>query len=123
MLRRFSHICHSTHQRAIYIVCMCFVFSYIAFNILDLDGSNLRSFVRPVERLSIVAIIPSVVEIPYSSESGDNELRNNNLFSTSDKISPRQAHVSVPAPGFLARAHGYKVSLARNSLSDAAPDH
>ena len=121
MLQHFLRIRHSTQQRAMYIVCICFVFSYIAFNVLDLDGSNLRSFVRPRETFSIVAVIPSVVEIPYYSESSDNEFRKNDLLSTSDEPSPYQGHPPVLTAAFLARTHGYKVSLARNSLSDSSP--
>ena len=121
MLRHFTYIRYSTQHRAMYIVCMCFVFSYIAFNVLDLDESNLRSFVRPLERSSVVAVIPSEVEIPHSSDRSEHAPRNNNLLSTNDESSPRQAHLSVLTPFSLARAHGYKVSLARNSLSDSSP--
>jgi len=104
-----------------YIVCMFFVFSYIAFNVLDLDGSNLSSFVTTMERSSVVAVISSEVEIPRPSDRDEHALRNNNLLSTNDESSPWQAHVSVLTPVSLARAHGYKVSLARNSLSDSSP--
>ena len=117
MLMCLPHIRNSSRQRAMYIVCMCFVFSYIAFNVLDLDGSNLTA----LERSSMLAVMPSDVEIPYSPARVERAPRNNNLLSTNDESSPRQAHLSVLTPASLARAHGYKVSLARNSLSDSSP--
>lgn len=116
MLVRLPHIRNSSWQRTVYIVCLCFVFSYIAFDVLDLDGSNLTALER-----SMLAVIPSDVEIPYSPGRVEPAPWDNNLHSTNDESSPRQAHLSVLTLASLARAHGYKVSLARNSLSDSSP--
>lgn len=115
------HIHSASLRRAMYIVCLFFVFSYIAFDVLDLDGSNLPSLFATVERFSILAVIASDVEIPYSSDLVERAPRGNNLLSTNDESSRPQAYLSVLTLVFLARVHGYKVSLARNSLSDSSP--
>ncbi len=115
------HIRNSSLQRMIYIVCLFFVFSYIAFDVLDLDGSNLPSWLAPVQRSLILGVIPSDAEIPYSFDRGENAPRGNNIISTSGKPSRPQVHFSPLTLVSFARAHGYKVSLARNSLSDPSP--
>ncbi len=117
MFMHLPHIHDSSWQRTLYIVCLCFVFSYIAFDVLDVDGSNLAA----LQRSSMVAVMPSPVEIPYSSDPVERVPRDKNLLSSSDESERPRADLSVLTPVFLARAHGYKMSLARNSLSDSSP--
>ncbi len=116
MFAHLPHIHDASWQRTLYFVCLCFVFSYIAFDVLDLDGSNLTA----LERSSMVAVMPSPVEIPYPSDPVERAPGSDSL-SASDQSPRPQAHLSVLTPVFLARAHGYKMSLARNSLSDSSP--
>jgi hypothetical protein len=120
MLRHFLHIRHSTQQRAMYIVCMCFVFSYIAFNVLDLDGSNLRLFVKPLERPSLVAVIPSEVEIHYSSDRVEHAPAIVALVTDAFTKYARLLMITIPESSLLAsaRAHGYRIGLARDDLPD-----
>ena len=117
MRGRLFHIHESNWQRLMYVFCLCFVFSYIAFEVLDLDGSNLAA----LERSPMVAVVVSNVEIPYCPDGVEPALRSNNLLSTNDESSPCRAHVPLLTLAVVARAHGYKVSLARNSLSDSSP--
>lgn len=104
-----------------YIVCLCFVFSYIAFNVLDLDGSNLSAFVKPTERSSIVAVIPSAAEIPYSPPDRVEHVRTvaalvADVFTEYARFqTTRIAKSSLLAN---ARAHGYRIGLARDDLPD-----
>ena len=120
MLRHFLHIRHSNQQRAMYIVCMCFVFSYIAFNVLDLDGSNLSSFVTAMERSSIVAVIPSDIEIPYSSDRVDHAPTIAAPVADAFREYARFQRTRVPKSSLLAsaRAHGSRIGLARDDLPD-----
>ncbi len=114
------HIRNSSLQRAMYIVCLCFVFSYIAFNVLDLDGSNLPSVAKAVERSSILAVIPSDAEIPYSSDRVEDAWtiaaqRANSLADYTRFQMTRLAESSLFASP---RAHGYRIGLARDDLPD-----
>ena len=59
--------------RAIYVVSILLVFSYIFFDVLDLDGSNFPRLFTPVERTIIVAVVPSGTQLNYSSD--ESELR------------------------------------------------
>ena len=118
MLGHLAHIHNSNWQRAMFIVCMCFVFSYIVFNMLDLDGSNLRSFVRPLERYSVVAVIPADVEIPRFSERVEHTWTIAALMADTFTEYARFQTTTVPESSLLAsaRAHGYRIGLARDDL-------
>jgi hypothetical protein len=65
VLRRLSHG-RSISQRAIYIASVCFISSYIALDVLALDESSFPALVATIERSSVLAVIPSQVEICYS---------------------------------------------------------
>ncbi len=107
-------------RRAVYIVCLFFVFSYIAFDLLDVDGSKLYS-VSPPQRYSILALVSSDVEIPYRfADSGGRAPGGENIRLTDDESSRPPAHFTALSLFSLARTHGYKVTLARNSLSDSS---
>ena len=120
MLRHFPHICDSTLHRAMYIVCMCFVFSYIAFDVLDLDGSSLPSLVTTLERSSVVAVILSEVEIPYSSDRVEHARTIAALVADTFTEYARLQMTTVPESSLLAsaRAHGCRIGLARDDLPD-----
>ncbi len=121
MFLHLPHIHSASLRRTVYIVCLCFVFSYIAFDVLDLDGSNLYSL-NPPQRFSIVAVITCDAEIPYCfSDSVGGPPPGKNLLPTGDQSARPQAHWSLLTVFSLARAHGYRVTLARNSLSDSSP--
>ena len=47
----------------VYIFCSLMVISYILFNVLDLDGSNLCKFSGSAEKTSIVVVVPLETEI------------------------------------------------------------
>jgi hypothetical protein len=123
MLRHLPHIRHATQHRAMYIVCMCFVFSYIAFDVLDLDGSNLSRIKTPAERGVIAAEVTPSVDLRYSPEPtvplGDSHL----LFPalTGKKNRQRETRASGFSLFISARSHGYHVGLPRDSVADPSP--
>src|SRR5262249_46500697 len=108
----------SKASRAIYILSILLVFFYIFFDVLDLDGSSFPRLFTPVGRAIIVAVIPSVTQLDYSSEQS--ELPGDNSLLFADRLAkwsrPPWAEALSPSPLSTARSHRYRVGLARNSL-------
>ena len=108
--------------RATYVVSMLLVFSYILFDVLDLDGSSIHRLPAPAKRTVIVAVVPSGAQLNYPSEQSG--LRDMALL-----LANRAGlHSQSQWPELLrasrlgtARSHGYRVGLARNSLPDSPP--
>jgi hypothetical protein len=76
-----------------------------------------------MERAVIVAVMPSGTQLNYSS--AHSELRDHIALLFADRsglnVRPLRAEgLSSSALG-TARAHGYRVGLARNSLPDSSP--
>ena len=109
--------------RAIYVVSILLVFSYILFDVLDLDGSDFPRLFTPVQRTITVAVLPSSTQLNYSSDEselcGDISL----LFSdrSAECSRPPLAKILRASRLGIARSHGYRVGLARNSLPDSSP--
>ncbi len=120
MFVHLPHIRNSGLQRAIYIVCLFFVFSYIAFDVLDLDESNLPSFFAPLERTSIVALVPSDADVSYSSDRSEHAPNVAALVAhTLTEYTRFQMTRLVESSLFASpRAHGYRIGLARDDLPD-----
>ena len=105
-------------RRAACIACMPFVFVFIAFNLLDLDGSNLASLTRCFDHFIVdadVAASPRIDPLPERFEYLETE-----RILVADN-SPDQAcwHLSeLRSPSRLekARSHLYHVSLPRDSV-------
>jgi hypothetical protein len=120
MVRRLPHIRQSYPLRAVYIVCTCFVLSYILFEVLDLDGSDYPSRVAPLKPFSIVAVIPSDAEAGHLSKPL--ELVRNFTAVVADHFRDyaRFQIIILPESSLcnLARAHGYRRGLARDALPD-----
>ena len=119
--RRLFH--WSIFWRVTHTVCVLLVFSYILFDVLDLDGSNFPKLLMRVERAVVVAVVPSTTQLNYSSEESE-------LFGDiSVLFADRSAEYSRPlwvellraSPLNKTRSHGYRVGLARNSLPDSSP--
>jgi hypothetical protein len=109
--------------RATHIVCVLLVFSYILFDVLDLDGSNFPKLLIRVERAVVVAVVPSSTQLNYSSDEselcGDMSL----LFADRSAVysRPPGAEALSSSPLGTARSHRYRVGLARNALPDSSP--
>ena len=119
----FWSIHASRGWRTAYLVCLPFILSYILFDALDLDGSNFSRLLAPVERPVAVAELTFAPEVVDSYEPAAPWAYISHSFLDRSERSnlSRQAR----ALGFLeldsARSHGYRVGLARNSLSDSSP--
>src|ERR1700730_16628896 len=109
----------SIFWRAIYIVCMVFVFSYIFFDVLDLDGSDFPRTRTPVERNVIVAEVANDTVHAYSV--GRPEL-SVDVFTlpafSSHTLSVRLTRESRFSALHSARTNGYLIFLLRSSPSD-----
>jgi hypothetical protein len=119
--RRLFH--SSIFWRVTHVVCALLVFSYILFNVLDLDGSNFSRLLTTVERAAIVAEVPDAIRLNYSPEKseswGDTSLR----FTDQSGLCARLYRIELlrASPLGASRSHGYRVGLARNSLPDSSP--
>ena len=106
--------------RATYVVSMLLVFSYILFDVLDLDASSIHRLPAPAKRTIIVAVVPSCTQINYSSDHS--ELRDDSALPFADRLGlnvrPPRAEVLISSVLGTARSHRYRVGLARNSLPD-----
>jgi hypothetical protein len=97
---------------------MPFVFAFIAFNVLDLDGSNLAALTKYFDRVAIdadVAAAPEVVPLPERVES-----RTLDHFigpcDESDNIRFKTAVDRAISRLEISRSHLYHVSLPRDSV-------
>jgi hypothetical protein len=97
---------------------MPFVFAFIAFNVLDLDGSNLAALTKYFDRVVIdaaVAAAPEVIPPPERVQS-----RTLDHFSVPGDESDRvRFKATVPRANSrleISRSHLYHVSLPRDSV-------
>ena len=112
---RFNHC--SKVWRAIYVVCTLLVFSYILFDVLDLDGSDLPSR-HPLERTVIVAEVAKDTEHVYSLDRSEFWMDLLLLAVSGEAASVRLTRVLIFSPLDSARSRGYRVALPRSSTID-----
>ena len=115
---RFKHC--SIFWRTIYVVCIAFVFSYIFFDVLDLDGSDFPRSRAPVERNVVVAEVSKEIKQAYFPDK--TELWVDQLALV-PAISGESVHVRLTraltfSPFDSARTHGYRIALPRSSPPD-----
>jgi hypothetical protein len=109
-------------SRSIHVLSVFLVFSYIFFDVLDIDGANFPRLFTPVERAITVAVVPSSAQLNNPSEqSGLCDIAF--LLANRAGLHARSQWVELLRASRLgtARSHGYRVGLARNSLSDSPP--
>ena len=105
-------------RRAACIACMPFVFAFIAFNLLDLDGSNLASLTRCFDHFIVdadIAASPRIDPLPERFEY----LETKRILVTHNSPDQVRCHMSeLRSPSRLekARSHLYHVSLPRDSV-------
>ena len=110
----------STFWRAVYLICTLVVFSYIFFDVLDIDGSDFPLTRHPLERTVIVAEVAKDTARAYSVDRpelwGD--------LSTLARAIPCEA-MWVRFTRALTFSHlnsvrtrGYRIALPRSSPSD-----
>ena len=105
-------------QRAACLACMPFVFVFIAFNLLDLDGSNLASLTRCFDHFIVDADVAASPRIDPLPERFD-YLETKRILVTPDSPDPVRCHLNeLRSASRLekARSHLYHVSLPRDSV-------
>jgi hypothetical protein len=120
MLPDFRPIHCSKFWRATYIVCMLLVFSYILFDVLDLDGSDFPRPRAPVERNVVVAEVPKEIKQAYLPDRTELWVDRSVLVPT---MSGESVHVRLTrgltfSPLDSVRTRGYRIALPRSSPSD-----
>ncbi len=101
----------------LHVVCLLFVFSYILFDVLDLDGSNLSAVATPAERAVIAAETPADIESPHRLAPADSwETDTVAPDQTARWAQPRRSDDLFFTPLLSARAHGYRVGLPRDAI-------
>jgi hypothetical protein len=106
------------YQRIFYLLCAPFIFAFVAFNLLDLDGSDLSSFNHYGERYISLGepetefrIKPPTERIKYLDGCFNLVVQRFRSLTGSRNRAPR-------TPSFLekARSHLYRVSLPRDAV-------
>jgi hypothetical protein len=120
MLPDFRSSRCSTFWRAIYIVSMLLVFSYILFDVLDLDGSDFPRPRAPVERNVVVAEVPKEIKQAYLSERTELWVDHSVLVPAmfDESVHVRLTRMLTFSPLESARTRGYRIALPRSSPSD-----
>ena len=105
-------------RRATCVACSPFIFAFIAFNILDLDGSNLEFLTTCSNRLILDADVgtsPSVDPLPQQLEFFHNH-RTLTPKDSSGRAAWKIANLHALSRLEKARTHLYHVSLPRDSV-------
>ena len=103
--------------RFFHVLCMALVFSYVVFDILDLDGSSRPAILIPAEWQVISAEIPA--DLNPADRPGRADFWNDaGLFPDSTSLgAPHHKGEDPPSsPLDSARAHGYRTGLPRDSI-------
>jgi hypothetical protein len=115
---RFNHC--SVFWRTIYVVCIAFVFSYIFFDVLDLDGSDFPRPRAPVERNVVVAEVSKEIKQAYFPDKTELWVDRLALVPaiSSESVDLRLTRTLTVSPLDSTRTHGYPIALPRSSPPD-----
>lgn len=124
MLASFRSFKSSVLWRAISVVCVMMVCSYIFFEVLDLDGSNfpLRS---PLESTAIVSEVEAAIVRPYFFRLANlwTEVSFSLLTKHVDWVHPGLTENPVTSTFNSFQRCGYRIALPRSSIPDPFPFH
>ena len=123
MSRNFRTIRSSRFLRSAYLVWALLAISYVLFEVLDVDGSNLPRLLTPLHR-SLVAEVISNLE-GDRDESVD-QRQHGPTLSIDAPREPRLARQIKPirsAGRDLLRAHRYRAGSPRDAIAQTPPDH
>lgn len=124
MLASFRSFKTSLLWRAISIVCVMMVFSYVLFEVLDLDGSNFPPR-HPTESAAIVSDAEANIIRPYLTRLTEpwtdvfSSLPTNQIAS----VHPHLTRHPVASSFHLPQRFGYRIALPRSSIPDPFPFH
>jgi|SRR6266852_1659764 len=113
----------STFWRAIYLICTVIVFSYIFFDVLDIDGSDFPLKRHPLERTVIVAEVAKDTVRAYSVERPELwvDLSTLSLAMPCEAMWGRLTRALTFSRLNSIRTRGYRIALPRSSPSDPFP--
>jgi hypothetical protein len=120
MLASFRSVKFSVLWRTISIICVMMVFSYILFEVLDLDGSNFPLQRYPVESNAIVPETETNTIRPYLIRLAEprTEFSFSWLTKHVDWVHLRLIE-TLTVPGFTqVQRRGYRAPLPRSSIPD-----
>ena len=109
---------HARRRRLIYLLCTPFLIAFVAFNLLDLDCSNLPSLNHYGERYVLLAEPATEVQFKPLTERIEYLDTSLNLMSQRSRGLISSPNRAPRTPSFLekARSHLYHVSLPRDSV-------
>ena len=121
MLAAFRSFHSSVFLRAISIGCVVVAFSYIFFEVLDLDGSNFPLQRFPVENAAIVPEVETNIVRPYLTHWAVlwAEVLCSLLPEQVDSVRPRLIENFKASALNSIQRRNYRVALPRSSV----PDH
>ena len=120
MLASFRSFNFSVFWRAVSIVCVMMVFSYIFFEVLDLDGSNFPLQRYPIDSSAIVTEIETNIVRPYLTRLVEpwTEASFPWLTRQVNRFHPRLIENLTASPFNILQRRGYRATLPRSSISD-----
>ena len=123
MLHYFRPNPSSLLWRAVNIVSAVFVFSYILFDVLDLDLSDFPLRQAPLERTAVVTQVSKGTEHTFLPDRTDFWVDLSLLFSDISKESLRLRHKGIlrSLQFDSARTCVYRIGLPRSSTKDSSP--
>jgi hypothetical protein len=114
---------YSLLWRAVYIVCVVFVFSYLLFNVLDLDLSDFPLRQSPIDRTAVVIQVPKGTEYAFLSNRTDFwidlSLLVSDMSNESVRLQQKGIQSSLKFDSPYTRA--YRIALPRSSTKDSSP--
>src|SRR5215468_72136 len=121
MLAAFRSFHSSVFWRAISIACVIAAFSYIFFEVLDLDGSALPLQRFPVESTAVVPEIKTNLDRPYLTRLvlPWSDISFFLLPEQADCVRPRRIENFKASAFNSLQRRNYRVALPRSSV----PDH
>ena len=112
------HLHHTRFWRVFHAICALFVLSYIAFEVLDLDGSRLSALMSPMG--GAVIAVEATAEAAPVHRLAPADWWNGSVFTTNRPDGWTLHHFSALglSPLDSARMHGYRVGLPRDAITD-----
>ncbi len=114
----------TAYGQALYIICALVIFSYILFDVLDVDGSDFAKFFNPSHKTLIGVFIPAEAEFDFAAKRDSLSVSAVHAFAALVIEIPLPRIAALPLSALIrTRAHGSLLAFARNSLPDSIPDH
>ena len=120
MLASFRSYNFAVFRRAVSIVCVMMAFSYIFFEVLDLDGSNFPLQRYPLDSSAIVIEIETNIVRPYLTRLVEpwTGVSFPWLAKQVDWLHSRLTENLTTSPFNILHGRGYRAALPRSSISD-----